>query len=394
MAALGKPSSTFATARVDRLIGRALAAGSILFSLEAFANFYSQLPLLNPTIAWTVIGLLWASTGTFVSSFWFGSANYLYLRIHAIYVACLPLLWPFLVDTPPSSTGTFYPWIWWGMSTGWLAAALSFKLRWVVLYVIGLNVVTQYVFTTTVGGSHSLQTAILDALYTILTNGSVAVIALMLRYAASRSDRANTERIKAAILQAQAEAQARERARLDSLVHDSVLTALISAGNASSREETKAVSELATVAIERLKSADASYQVSESILCSSLFDSVIAAGLRVDPELDTKKSCLTSFEVNGEIASALTEATIQALQNSVLHAGAKAKRELHLKSSNGTLKIVIIDDGVGFRPSRLPKGRLGIKLSIQGRMDAIGGKAYINSAPLKGTTVVLEWSQQ
>jgi len=394
MAALGKPSSTFATARVDRLIGRALAAGSILFSLEAFANFYSQLPLLNPTIAWTVIGLLWASTGTFVSSFWFGSANYLYLRIHAIYVACLPLLWPFLVDTPPSSTGTFYPWIWWGMSTGWLAAALSFKLRWVVLYVIGLNVVTQHVFTTTVGGSHSLQTAILDALYTILTNGSVAVIALMLRYAASRSDRANTERIKAAILQAQAEAQARERARLDSLVHDSVLTALISAGNASSSEETKAVSELATVAIERLKSADASYQVSESILCSSLFDSVIAAGLRVDPELDTKKSCLTSFEVNGEIASALTEATIQALQNSVLHAGAKAKRELHLKSSNGTLKIVIIDDGVGFRPSRLPKGRLGIKLSIQGRMDAIGGKAYINSAPLKGTTVVLEWSQQ
>jgi signal transduction histidine kinase len=280
------------------------------------------------------------------------------------------------------------------MSTGWLAAALSFKLRWVVLYVIGLNVATQYVFTTTVGGSHSLQTAILDALYTILTNGSVAVIALMLRYAASRSDRANTERIKAAILQAQAEAQARERARLDSLVHDSVLTALISAGNASSSEETKAVSELATVAIERLKSADASYQVSESILCSSLFDSVIAAGLRVDPELDTKKSCLTSFEVNGEIASALTEATIQALQNSVLHAGAKAKRELHLKSSNGTLKIVIIDDGVGFRPSRLPKGRLGIKLSIQGRMDAIGGKAYINSAPLKGTTVVLEWSQQ
>ena len=394
MATLTKPGSTFATARVDRLIGRALAAGSILFSLEAFANFYSQLPLLNPIVAWTVIGLLWASTASFVVSFWFGSANYLYLRIHAIYVACLPLLWPFLVDTPPSPSGSFYPWIWWGMSTGWLAAALSFKLRLVVLYFIGINVLTHYLFTTPAGGSHSTQTAVLDALYTILTNGSVAVIALMLRYAASRSDKANTERIEAAILQAQAEAQARERARLDSLVHDSVLTALISAGNASSSEETKAVSELATVAIERLKAADANYQVSESILCSSLFDSVITAGLRVDPQLETKKSCLTSFEVNGEIASALTEATIQAIQNSVQHAGAKAKRELHLKSSNGTLKIVIIDDGVGFRPSRLPKGRLGIKLSIQGRLEAIGGKAYINSAPRKGTTIVLEWSQQ
>ncbi|MBJ7281389.1 MAG: hypothetical protein JHD31_05965, partial [Rhodoluna sp.] len=41
-----KPASTIATARVDRLIGRALAAGSILFALEGFANFYAQLPLL------------------------------------------------------------------------------------------------------------------------------------------------------------------------------------------------------------------------------------------------------------------------------------------------------------------------------------------------------------
>ena len=389
-----KPSSTLATARVDRLIGRALAAGSILFSLEGFANFYAQLPLLNQPLAWSVMGVLWLTTLAYVFTFWFGSSNYLYLRIHALYVALLPLLWPLLVTKNPSSDGHFYPFLWWAMSTGWLAAALGFKMRWVITYYVIVNVITQYVFSTAIGGSHDVLTLILDAEYTILTNGSVAVIALMLRHAATRSDRANSERMEAAILEAQVEAQAKERSRLDALVHDSVLTALISAGSAGNEVESKAAADLAKIAIQRLQTADGVYEESASVLCSALFDSVIAAAKRVDPDIEFKKTCLTSFTVNGEVASALTEATIQAVQNSVLHAGAKAKRELHLKSTQGTLKLVVKDDGVGFRPNRLPRGRLGIKLSIHGRLESIGGKAHIISAPRKGTTVVLEWSQQ
>jgi signal transduction histidine kinase len=387
-----KPSSTLATARVDRLIGRALSAGAILFSLEGFANFYAQLPLLHQSLAWTVMGVLWATTLAYVVTFWFGSAHYLYLRIHAIYAALLPVLWPLLVAKDPSPDGTFYPFMWWAMSTGWLAAALSFKLRWVITYFVIVNVITQYLFSTPVGGNHSVGTLVLDGLYTILTNGSVAVIALMLRHAARRSDIANSLRTEAAILEAQVEAQAKERARLDSLVHDSVLTALISAGSANSVEETKASAELATLAIERLQNAEANSEPTAAVLCSALFDSVITAVQKIDPAIEFKKTCLTSFSLSGEVASALTEATIQAVQNSLLHAGAKAKRELHLKSTNGNLKIVVIDDGVGFRPNRLPRGRLGIKLSIHGRMENVGGKAHIASAPRKGTTVVLEWS--
>ncbi|NDC19589.1 MAG: hypothetical protein EBZ87_04900, partial [Microbacteriaceae bacterium] len=99
MGEISKPSSTLATARVDRLIGRALSAGAVLFSLEGFANFYAQLPLLNQSLAWSVMGVLWATTLSYVVTFWFGSANYLYLRIHAIYAALLPLFWPLIVQT-------------------------------------------------------------------------------------------------------------------------------------------------------------------------------------------------------------------------------------------------------------------------------------------------------
>ena len=388
-----KPTATLATARVDRLIGRALAAGSILFALEGFANFYAQLPLQNGPIAWLVVSILWATTLAYVITFWFGSANYLYLRIHALYVAVIPILWIFCMNVNPDATGDFYPWLWWGMSTGWLAAALSFKLRWVVLYYLVVNFYTQYLFTTRLGGSHTIGTAILDGLYTLLSNSSVSVIALMLRHAATRSDRANSERIETAILEAQVEAQAKERARLDALVHDSVLTALISAGNANSLEESKASADLAIEAIAKLQTAGTTYAPTASILCSSLFDSVIAAAQRLDSEIEVKKTCLISFNVNGDVATALTEATLQAIQNSNLHAGKNAKRELHLKSTDGSLKIVVKDDGVGFRPNRIPRGRLGIKLSINRRMEAIGGIAHIVSAPRQGTTVVLEWSQ-
>lgn len=394
MAAQERSGSTLARARVDRLIGRAFAGATILFTLEAFANFYAQLPLLREPWAWLVMSILWSSTAAFVFSFWFGSANYLYLRIHAIYIALLPIFWVLLVIPQSNPDANFYPYIWWAMSTGWLAAALSFKMRWVIPYFILVNLLTQYIFTLPISGSHSIQTATLDGLYTLLTNGSVAVIALMLRQAAIDSDQANSKRIKSAVLEAQVDAQAKERDRLDALVHDSVLTALISAGAATNDVEVASAAELATLAIKRLQDAGGEAVTGASVLCSALFDSIISAALKQDPKLDSKKTCQNSFTVTAEVASALTEATLQAVQNSLLHAGAKAKRELLLKSSGKNLKIVIKDDGVGFRPNRLPRGRLGVKLSIYARMKNVGGQAHIESAPRKGTTVVLEWSQE
>jgi len=101
-----------------------------------------------------------------------------------------------------------------------------------------------------------------------------------------------------------------------------------------------------------------------------------------------------SIPVDSETASALTEATIQAVHNSVLHAGAKATRELSLKSTSSALKVVIKDDGVGFRVSQVNRGRLGIRVSIIGRMESVAGSAHVVSAPGQGATVVLEWDRK
>jgi signal transduction histidine kinase len=387
-------STTIARARVDRLLGRTLALGAIALSLESGLNFYSQLQYLNQPVAWFLAAVLWGTLATVVYTFWFGKANYLYLRIHALYMVVLLLTWPFVLTSEVPQDGSFYPWLWWGLGTGWIAAALSLSWRFALAYYIILIGIMQYIFSQPMGGSHPPISLVTDGLYTFLTNASISVIALMIRHAAIKSDEANAEAIRAEVLQAETEAKAKEKLRLDGLIHDTVLTALISAAQAKNEEEAKASSALAASALQKLSEVQNGTYAQEQVYCSELFDSIILAANRIDPNLKAKKNCQASIAVDSAAVSALTEATIQAIHNSITHAGTNASRELSLKSSKSGIKIVILDDGKGFRVSQVNRGRLGIKVSIIGRMESVGGSAHVMSEPGKGTTVVLEWSKK
>jgi signal transduction histidine kinase len=384
-------ATTIARARVDRVIGRTFAVGAIALSIESGLNFFGQLNYLNQPFAWLITILLWGTTLAFAYSFWFGKANYLYLRIHALYIVVLVLTWPFVLNSEVPQDGSFYPWIWWGIDTGWIAVALSFSWRIALIYYVSLIGLVQYMFSLPMGGLHTGATIASDSIYTFLTNASISVIGLMIRFAAERSDQANAEAIRAEVKQAEAEAKAKERIRLDGLIHDSVLTALISATQAKNDAEARASAELASVALKKLSEAQNGFTSSESIYCSELFDAIILAARRIDPEIKAKRNCQTSIPIYSGAVLALTEATIQAIHNSVRHAGPKASRELSLKSTKAGIKIVILDNGKGFRLSQINSGRLGIKVSIIGRMESIGGSAHVMSRPRQGTTVVLEW---
>ncbi len=386
--------ATFARSRVDRLIGRSLSAASILLSIESSLNFVGQLPLLNRPLAWCITGGLWLTTIMLCYSFWFGNARYLFFRIHALYMFVVLFTWPLVVSTYPPQDGHFYPWLWWAFDTGWIAAALSLRIRWAVTYYITLGLAMQYLFSLPIGGAHDLTRLVTDFFFTLLTNGAAAVIALLLRSAAQDTDKAHDEAILSAVAQATAEARAKERQRLDALVHDSVLTALISANHANSREQALAASALAKEAISKLANAQDETENSGFVYARDVFESITSAAKRIDSKIDARSTLESNRNVPADVASALTEATLQAVQNSVLHAGAKAQRELILKASATDLKIVIKDNGVGFRPNRIPQGRLGMKLSIIGRVEAVGGTVHISSAPRQGSTIILEWDKK
>jgi signal transduction histidine kinase len=41
--------------------------------------------------------------------------------------------------------------------------------------------------------------------------------------------------------------------------------------------------------------------------------------------------------------------------------------------------------------SRVPKNRLGIRVSIIERVELAGGHVFIDSRPAEGTNIILEW---
>jgi hypothetical protein len=78
----------------------------------------------------------------------------------------------------------------------------------------------------------------------------------------------------------------------------------------------------------------------------------------------------------------------EALRNSVRHAGAAASRRVRITLADEQIRVSVSDDGVGFvRDPASP--RLGIKGSIVDRMEELGGSATIDSAPNRGTEVIL-----
>jgi signal transduction histidine kinase len=94
-----------------------------------------------------------------------------------------------------------------------------------------------------------------------------------------------------------------------------------------------------------------------------------------------------------EAAQAITEATLQAIENAERHAKC-TDLELKLNSSEASaISIQIVDNGRGFRPDRVPRARLGIRGSIVMRMALVGGTAKITSILSVGTVVTLRWPE-
>jgi signal transduction histidine kinase len=60
-----------------------------------------------------------------------------------------------------------------------------------------------------------------------------------------------------------------------------------------------------------------------------------------------------------------------------------------LTQKDGSVSVVVEDDGVGFEPSRARDGGLGL-VGMRERVGLIGGRVAVESRPGAGTTFVAE----
>src|SRR5690606_11125798 len=145
-----------------------------------------------------------------------------------------------------------------------------------------------------------------------------------------------------------------ERVQVDSIVHDSVLTTLISAARAYSPEAMALSATMAQNAIGHLSAAAAATPDDESLVSvESVADRIAGVATTLAAPFTTRIMGVGAGTVNFQVAEALYSAAVQAMVNSVHHAGDGDDVERWLRITGvgaEGLDIEIGDRGIGFDP--------------------------------------------
>ncbi len=388
------PQKSYSISRVNLMLGRIYSIALSAITAEAIVNGFGQLAFLNPIVFFVSAGaLVTAVVGVLVSTWFVPSRTNFWLRSAAIVSLALITTWPLHFDPTQAIPDAFQPWIWWPLGICAIAAGTTFRFGIGIIYLLFITISWPILKVSGYGGSGQLLLGVQEALHLFVFSAVLIAMVLALRWEAGKTDAANQQAIASAVESARVDAAGIERSRLDALVHDSVLTTLLVAANADSDQQRSLAAKSAVDAIARLKTARSEESKPTQLTLASFFHALELRIKETSPEFQVSLSRLSDLPITSQIAEALTEATLQAVDNSLKHASNATEQVVRLKGQESGLKIVVSDNGQGFRPSQVPKDRIGISSSIVARVANVGGRVFINSSPGSGTDVVIEWSQ-
>jgi signal transduction histidine kinase len=381
-----------ATERFELLLRRMASIALTATSLEVVFNFYRGLEFLNLAVALPALGLLLASFIAILISSFAGRARSIWFAAHAALVLLTVVLWPLQLAPGVSLPADFQPWVWWAVGMASICAAIAWPSWLAVGYIVANPLLWFLIRFDDARAGNNLGDLFRDASYIMLFPALLAALIWLLRNEVSKVDDAGALAINNAIEQARTDAAERERQRLDALIHDSVLHALLSASTAETESERRAASDLAQYSLNRLAELDSEPEEPAAVSGHGLLRSLRKACLRLDPDLEVSTSGASTATVSEPVAEAITTATIQAVENALQHAkAARITVALKIRDDAGTISVEVADNGRGFRLSRVDRDRIGIQTSIIGRMRAVGGQAEVSSELGRGTRVRLVW---
>lgn len=374
------------------MLGRIYSVALSAITAEALINGFGQLSFLNSAVFFFSASVLVATViGVIISAWLLPSKATFWLSAVAVVSLTLIATWPFHFDLTQAIPSGFQPWIWWPLGISAVAAGTTFRFSIGVVYLLVLTFSWPIFKVSAYGGSGTLLVGIQEALHLFVFSAVLIAMVLALRWEAGKTDAANQEAIDSAVESARVVAAEIERSRLDALVHDSVLTTLLVAASAEYEPQRSLAAKSAVEAIARLKTARSEESKFAQLTLASFFHALELRVKESAPDFEVSLARLSDLPIASQTAEALTEATLQAVDNSLKHASNATERIVRLRGQASGLKIVVSDNGKGFRPSQVPKDRIGISSSIIARVNNVGGRVFINSAPGAGTNVVIEW---
>lgn len=388
---MAKPLASSVSSGLERQIRRVLSVVLVLSLIELAANAVSQSSQLNIlSTAWLAL-LTLTTIATFLSSWFTAGVNYLF-TIHGLIAGASLIAWPLMLSEMGSFEQGMKPWIWWTLGIGILSFGLFVNWWLGAIYLLGASIGWLLLTISQFGGDAQLVSGVQDAVYLFLFGGSVIGMINLVRQGAIRADQANSFAIESAIEQARIDAVERERQRLDALIHDRVLNTLLLSGKAETSAERKSAAKLAENAILSLQEALVEPRSTPSVTPLGLFRALRKAALKLLPVIEVRTMGGGSEEISAEKAQAITQATLQVIDNAATHSNATSYELLMDSPVTGAIEIVVRDNGSGFRLDKLPKDRIGLRTSVIARMEAIGGYAKISSSGEAGTEIKLGWS--
>ncbi|MEI4277235.1 PspC domain-containing protein [Klenkia terrae] len=175
-----------------------------------------------------------------------------------------------------------------------------------------------------------------------------------------------------------------ERAAVAAHLHDSVLQTLALVQRHAA--DPTQVARLARSQERELRSWLYAPQVATGGTWAGLVERLVAE-VEADHVVTVDPVVVGDTAVDDAVA-ALGQATREAVVNAAKHSGA-GEVALYTEVTPSALTVFVRDRGTGFDPARVPQDRRGLRDSVVGRLQRVGGTAVVHSNPGEGTEVEL-----
>ena len=377
--------------RMERVILVAAGIGAIVFTsvlATGPSGFLAQRSQLEPWF-WTL--MLMMTTVLPVSLIplvrWSLEAARWVARVVVIGFITCHMLWLVAMTVPVLEDGG-NPWVQGINALPATLAMVAWRSRWAVIVPLMQGPLVTVVQLQASSGTTTA--AVLDGIGALLFCSIVGTIALAVLNAADSQDEAADRARTQAAREARRRTQERELSRIDAIVHDDILSVLLTASRPDAPDTLAARAAEALDSITDItdpeRDAPHEYTTSE-----------VVALLRATTG-DIAPDAKLSYEITGDLSvprgavAALAEALGEALRNARRHAGGQAHVTVALAMTADAVVVKVDDDGRGFSARAVPATRLGIRVSIIDRMASVpGGTGTVSSRMGRGTHVTLTW---
>ncbi|KUG60149.1 MULTISPECIES: sensor histidine kinase [Kocuria] len=316
----------------------------------------------------------------------------------ALAVLTLPLAWT--GTAPPQD-----PWVEPFILLAAAATVVAWSIELAVAYLVSVTVFYVLVMVR-ITEAADVMGVLFDATSRIAF-GVVLVVLISLVYRGGQ----NADQVYAAAIAQELQlnrsrSQAEEQERLDRLIHDNVMAALLDAGRAPGPVQRR-TRELAQRALEVLAIEERRAEGKGTTMVHTLLDDLLEA---LSPwRSRVRFNSITPYIrppgeprplIPVETAQALVQAVTEAVSNSARHAGTAVTYvtmdgdvcpPTPINPEGFFLRFQVLDRGRGFQVRSIDSRRLGVRVSILGNVRHVGGAVDVDSAPGRGTRVTILW---